>query len=249
MKLGTLENGLAKKANGRKRRKRRNTTAAAKPARRRNVSLASAKSILKRNGLKAVSTMANGRKRKHHRKHRRNGLVTARRSNGFFGNTRSDAMQVLQLGAGALGVKAVGRGLSNIVAPFLSQVGLGNYAGIITDAGLALFVAPWVADKISRGSSKMVRLGGLLTVALDGVEMFAPGVLGFNPFNNTPIVMTPNGAAVAPAAVAQIAADVEAGRTSAAKVGNVMYQLDSAGAMGGSDNFAGQYDTAPELVL
>lgn len=252
MKLGILENGLRKSANGkRKRRRRRNPSTVAKaknPARRRSVSLSSAKAVLKRNGLKATS-LSNGHRKHKRRKHRRNGLTTTRRNNGFFGNTRSDATQVLQLGAGALGTKAAGRAISGILAPFLSQVGLGGYAGIITDGAIALFVAPWVADKVSRGSGKMVRLGGLLAVALDGVEMLAPGVMSFNPFNNAPIVMTGAGPAVTPGAVAQIAADVEAGRTSAAKVGSVMFQLDSAGAQGGSNNYAGEYATAPELVL
>lgn len=251
MKLGIMENGVARQANGRKRkrRRRRNPTSAAKPARRRNISLASAKSILKKNGLKAVSTQANGRRRKR-RKHRRNGLPTVRRNNGFFGNTKSDATQVLQLGAGALGTKAVGRGLSGFVSPFLSQVGLGQYAGIIVDAGVALFIAPWVADKLSRGSGKMVRLGGLLTVALDGVEMFAPGALSFNPFNASPIVMTGQGAAVAPAAVAQIAADVANSSNPAAvaaKVGQAMYQLDTVGAQGGAHDYAAADDL--DLVL
>lgn len=254
-KMGIMENGYKRSANPRKKRRRRNpsaTVARAKNPARRSVSLSSAKAVLKRNGLKAVSTMANGRKHKRRHK-RRNGLATVpRRSNGFFGNTKGDAIQVAQLGVGALGTKALGRALAGFVGPLLAQVGMGGYVGIITDAGVALLIAPWVADKISRGSAKMVRLGGLLTVGLDVVEMFAPGALSFNPFNNAPIVATPGGLGVTPGAVAQIAADVANSanpQAAAAHVGGVMYQLDTAGAQGGGNQYAGQYDSAPELVL
>lgn len=252
-KIGIVENGLRKRR-GTKRR-RRNPVAVAKaknPARRRSISLASARSVIKKNGLKAVSMKANGRKK--HKRRRRNGLVTSKaigsRRNGFFGNTKSDAKQVLSLGAGALGVKAVGRALSAVIQPFLAQIGAGNYATIITDAGLALFVAPYVGAKLAGNeAAKMVRLGGLLVVGLDLVEQFAPNALGLNPFNNSPIVMTGAGAAVAPAAVAALAKDVETGRTTAAKVGQAMRSLDAAGAQasgGGSNYISG---ASPELVV
>lgn len=251
-KMGIVENGLKK--HKRTKRRRRNPLTAAKitknPARR-SISLVSAKSVLKKNGLKAISLKANPHKRRKHRKHRNGVAVVSTRRNGFFGNTKGDAVQVLQLGAGALGVKAVGRALSGVIAPFLSQIGVGNYAEIITDAGLALFVAPFVADKVSRGSGKMVRLGGLLTVGLDIVEMFAPNFMSFNPFNTSPIVMTGSGAAVAPAAVAQLAADVANSpnpQAAAAKVGGVMAQLDAAGAQG---QYTSNYTNgaSPELVV
>jgi len=249
-KVGYVENGLRKR---RTHKRRRNPSVAAKvknPARR-SVSLSTAKSIIAKNGLKAVSlkAVANGRKRKHH-KRRRNGVVTATRRNGFFGNTKGDAKQVLALGAGALGVKAVGRMLQGFVSPILSQIGVGQYAEIITDLGLTLFVVPFVGKKVGGSEgAKMARLGGLLTVTLDAVEMFAPNFLSLgNPFNNAPIVMTGAGAAVSPAAVAQIAADVQSGATSAAKVAGVMRALDSGGAQ--VNNTGGYINSGePTLVM
>lgn len=231
-KMGIVENGLK-----RRKKSRRNPSTAAKvtaknPARR-SISLASAKSVLKKNGLRAMSlkSVANGRKR--HKKRRRNGVEMVRaKRNGFFGNTKGDAVQVLQLGAGAIGVKVVGGAVSGVVSPVLSQIGLGGYASIITDAALAIFVAPMVADKVSRGSGKMVRLGGLLTVALDGVEMFFPNLLSFSPFNTNPVVMTGSGAAIAPAAVAQLAQGVASSsnpQAAAARVTSLMAAADSAG--------------------
>jgi len=244
-KMGIVENGLRKRRTHKKRRNPSVVAKAKNPARR-SVSLASARAVIKKNGLKTVRVSANP-KRKHKRR-RRNGLVTTTRRNGFFGNTKGDAKQVLALGAGALGVKAAGRALSGFVSPILSQIGVGQYAEIITDLGLTLFVVPFVGKKVGGGeAAKMARLGGLLTVALDAVEMFAPNVLSFNPFNNAPIVMTGGGAAVSPQAVAQIAADVESGATSAAKVAGVMRSLDAAGAQ--SVNTGIYANDVPEAML
>lgn len=254
MKYGLVENGLKRK---RKARKRRNpaTVAKAKNPARRSVSLASAKSVAKRNGLKMVSVSNPKRKTK---RRKRNGLVkasTITRRNGILGNTKSDAKQVATLGIGAVATKIMGRIAQSFVSPYLAQVGVGQYAEIIVDGAVALVVTPFLAGKIVRGgdTAKMARLGGLLVVGLDVVEAFAPNALQWNPFNTNPVVVGGGGVGVAPAAVAQIAAGVASSsnpQMAAAKVGNAMLSLDTAGAQGFAQDDSYQAATyAPELVL
>lgn len=260
-KMGIVENGLTK-TRRRRRNPRATTTGVAKrsnPVKRRSISKASALSVLKKNGLKAVSikSVANGRKRK---RRRRNGLVTRSaaprtgifRNNGLLGNSKQTVKNVAALGVGAVFTKIVGQLVNGFTAPYLSQMGVGNYSQIICDAGVALIVTPLVAAKVVRGSGetpKMASLGGALVVGLDVVGKFAPGVLQYNPFVTNSIVMTPGGAAVAPATVAALAAGVANSSNpsaAAAKVGSAMAALNTTQVR--PTDFAGRPRTG-DLVL
>lgn len=244
-KMAILENGISRKA--KKRNPARKSTGTAKsknPARRRVVSLASAKSVLKRNGLKAVSrTLANGKhkRRRHHKKHR-NGITTTRR-NGMFGNTKSDVKQVGSLVGGALVTKLVGQVIKSFAAPYIAKIAIvGNYSGIICDLAAALVVTPFVVGKVVKqaDASKLSRLGGLTVVALDAIGQFFPSALQYNPFTTSPVVLTGQGATILPAAVAQIANSVANSadpNAAAAKVSGAMAYLNTTQAR--RTNFAG----------
>lgn len=257
-KMGIVENGLRR----RRRARRKNPTVAAtvrtKNPARRTVSLASAKAVAKRNGLKLVSTkaVANGRKR--HKRRRRNGIsVTSitRRSNGLLGNTKSDAKQVAVLGGGALATKMIGRVVLSFAQSILSSIGVGNYAEIIVDGATALIITPFIAGKLVKGSDvqKMARLGGLLVVGLDLVEAFAPNALQWNPFNTSPVIMGANGqAGITPSAVAAIAQGVANSlnpTAEAAKVTGALAVLESGQGWANTDSYTDGYMPQPELVL
>ncbi len=248
-KIGLVENGLRRRRRTTRRRRNpitaaKGSTAKAKNPARRAVSLASAKAVIKRNGLKTVSrTAANPKRRRHHK--RRNGVASATTRytsrNGIFGNTKHDAKQVGLVLAGAAATKIIGRIASPFLAPYLAQMGIGKYAEIATDTAIALLVVPFLAEKFVGGGrsggdvGKNARLGSLLVVGLDIIQTVAPSALAYNPFNTSPVVMTGSGAAVTPAAVAQIAAGVanSANPTAAAaKVGQAMVSLDTSGAQG-----------------
>lgn len=254
-KLGLVENGVKRRGKKRRRRNPTATTPRAKnPAKRRAISVASAKAVLKRNDLKVVSkSVANPKRKRHHK--RRNGISTAAitRRNGILGNTKGDAKTVGAVLGGAIFTKTVGRLLSGYVAPYLSQLGIGKYSEIVVDGAVALLITPFVASKVVKGGdiAKQARLGGLLVVGLSAIEAIAPSVLQYNPFVTSPVVMTGGGAAITPAAVAQIAAGVANSSDpaqAAAKVGNAMMSLDAGGAQyaGVQNSYAGP---APELVL
>lgn len=254
-KIGLVENGLKKH----RKAKRRNPTSVAKVAKknpaRRTITSASVKSYAKRNGLKLVSkTVANGKKRKHHRKHKRNGLTTAvtTRRNGLFGNTRHDATNVAALGGGLFLTKFIGNLVSGYIQPLLAKIGLGNYSNIVTNAGIAIIVIPMIAKRTIPKQSDMLRLGGLFATGLSILEQVAPSVLSqINPFNTSPIIMTNNGAAIPPSTVSQIAAGVAQSDNpvlAAARVGNAMNQLDAAGAQGFARNFMSSVNE-PQVVL
>jgi len=200
MEMKILRNGLKTSSNRkRKSRKRRNpATATAKPvARKRNgVSKTSVASYAKKNGLKLVKKSAANPKRKRSRK-RRNGLAVVKtRNNGFFGNTKQDAKQVLALGAGAIGTKFVGNLVNGFISPYAASFGVGSYTDLIADGMVAIVVTPYVARMIGGNEAqKMARLGGLLIVALDVINKFFPQV-NVNPFNNAPIVINSSGQAL-----------------------------------------------------
>ncbi len=260
-KMGIVENGLKRR---RKSRRRRNPTAVAKtrknPARR-SVSLASAKAVAKRNGLKLVSTktVANGRKRVKRR--RRNGVTATRstsylsRRNGLLGNSKQDTKKVGTILAGAVATKTLSRIILGFAAPYLAQVGAGNYGELIVDFVVAVVVTPFIATKVVSGgeTAKDARIGGLLVVGLTAIGQFAPSILQYNPFVTSPVVITNAGAGLTPAAVAQIAAGVASSgnpQAAAAKVGNAMLALDSAGAQGYvPSNGAIASRRSPTLVL
>lgn len=241
-KIGYTRNGVKRRtatataANPRKRRRRRNPLATvANPRRktrrkrRNSVSAASVKAFAKRNGLKLTKTS------------RRNG-VTSRRQNGLFGNTKADAKKVTALLAGGVGVKTVGRMLQTFTAKYLAQLGLGAYNELVVDAVLALLVAPKVASKFG-GSEAAVfaRYGGLLAVAYDIIEIFAPDLVTniWNPFGGSGAVVLANGqTALPPASVAAIVNSTNASATDKAKVAGAMRQLQSGGGYGGFE--AGQ---------
>ncbi len=235
--LGLVENGVRRRRKSRRRRNpiTKTTTRAKKNPTRRKVSLSSARAVAKRNGLKLVSKSVSNPKRRKHRR-RRNGLTTAVRTrrNGFFGNTRGDAKTVGTVLAGAIATKTIARIVLGYAAPYLAQVGLGKYSEIVVDAVTALTITPFIAKHLVSGGdvAKNARLGGLLVVGLSAIEAVAPSVLQYNPFVTSPVVMTGGGAAVSPAAVAQIAAGVANSAdpsAAAAKVGNAMMQIGAAG--------------------
>jgi hypothetical protein len=230
--MGKMRNGIKKK-NGAKKNgvaKKRNP-----------ISLARAKAVIKKNGLKAVSK--NGSKKKHHKRHgkKRNGIVAVSRTrNGLLGNTRSDAKQVAYLGAGALLTKTGGRLLSNLISPYMAQFGMGKYTEVIADLGIAIVAVPWIANKVGGRTgdlAKHARLGGLLAASLTLVGEIAPSALAFNPFNTSPVVLANGQTMVTPKAVAQIVAQTDASASDKAKVAGAMAALESGRGVGSS--FAG----------
>lgn len=224
---GEVQNGLTKRKNS-SRRKNSTTT---KRKRRNGTTKAGALSFAKKNGLKLVSkTVANGHKKKHHRRKKRNGITTvsARKRNGIFGNTKHDATQVVSL-LGGMGVTKIGGGIiGNFVSPYVSQLGAGNYGGLIGELAMALLVVPMITKKISPSSVQNARLGGLAVVGLSLVEKFGGTTLaGLNPFNSNPIVMGGGGAAIAPGAVAQLVNNTSATPQEKAQVAGAMRALAS----------------------
>lgn len=249
-KMGLVENP----AKRRKRRRARNPVAAKvakkNPARRRTTNLATVKSVAKRNGYKLakIGSVSNPKRRRKHHK-RRNGLSTVSRRNGLLGNTKADAKQVGTILAGAAATKMLGKILNSFLSPYLAQVGVGAYSEIVTNAGAALFVIPFLATKFVRGGdvAKNARIGGLLVVGLDVINQFFPSVMGYSPFNTSPVVLTANGPAITPAAAAQLAAGVAQSNNpvaAAAAVGHAMGQLQNGGGMGGAyqDTVSGNID-------
>jgi hypothetical protein len=192
--LKLVQNGRKRKTT---RKRRRNTTAVTKTVankrrRKRNgASSASVKSFATRNGLKLVKrTAANGRKR-HKRRSKRNGTIM-QRSNGLLGNSKETIISVASLLIG-LGVTKVE---SSILTPMaqnlLGNLGLGNFAKPLIEAGLAVTVNKWAAEAVKKGSGKYVMYGGLAMALMDVVEAFLPQTSAYNPFasaNNTPVVI------------------------------------------------------------
>lgn len=198
MEMKLLKNGLKKSTNRKRRTKKRgkrNPTTAAKTVRR-TTTKAGATAFAKRNGLKLVKKSAANPKRRKSRK-RRNGLtVTRTAKNGFFGNTKNDAKQVLSVLGGMVGTKLAGSTLNSIVASYLASFGVGNYSDLIVDGFVALTVTPYVAQMVAgQEAKKLARLGGLAVVVLDAIAKFFPQ-LNINPFNNAPIVINSNGQAL-----------------------------------------------------
>jgi len=241
MEMKILQNGLKTSSNRKrkrkstKRRKRNPAVAvAAKPvARKRNgVSVSRAKAVLKKNGLKAVSTKAVGNRKKSKRR-RRNGLTVTRTArNGFFGNTKSDAMQVAALGGGALLTQFVGNLINQFAAPYAASFGIGQYSGLISKGITAVLITPYAVGMVSKkgDSVKMARLGGLLVVGLDLVAQFFPQV-NLNPFNNSPVLINSNGAALlTPQGATSLAAAAGADPNTVAKMAGAIQAVT-----GGSD--------------
>lgn len=201
---GYYQNGVKRKT--RKRRKRNGTAARstvkakANSAKRRTISVASARAVLKRNGLKAVSRTAANPKRKRHHKRKRNGVTVVRSSrNGIFGNTKHDAMQVGSVVGGMAATKLISKIITPFAAPWAAKIGVGQYTELLVDAGVALMVVPFIAGKVSRNADvrKLSRLGGLVVVGIDAIDQFAPASFqSLNPFSSMgPIVVGPNGQA------------------------------------------------------
>lgn len=230
-----VQNGLTKSKNGRRRKrrtKRNGTTAAAKaPARRNGTTKAGAKAWAKRNGMVVMTkTVANG-KRKHHRRKKRNGTVSAgvsRSRNGILGNSKHDVRQVVGLLGGMASTKIIGNILSNFASPYIAQLGIGNYVGIISEGAVALLLVPMIAKKVgNQNDAQNARLGGLATVGLSLIDQVGGGTFlsGLNPFNSSPIVMANGVAAVAPAQVAALVANTSATASEKAAVTGAMRAL------------------------
>jgi hypothetical protein len=228
--LKLIENGIAKKANG-KRRKRRGRrrnpslgTGSTKRVVRRNgrTTKAGAASFAKRNGLKLVKR-TNG-KRKHHRRKRRNGVSAVRRvSNGIFGTGSSIVKKTLTLTGGAIATNIGGNYIATMLSPYLSQFGLGQYTDLITQALVAYFGVPYLA-RLLKQDAEMARLGGFLSVTLTALNKFFPQFASLNPFANSAIVVNPNGQiALTGDAVKQVAAAAAA--DTAAKVSGFADQM------------------------
>lgn len=220
---GEIQNGLRKSS--------RRKNSAAKPKRRNGTTKAGAISWAKKNGMKVVSkSVANGHKRKHHRKHkRRNGIAAVSRSrNGIFGNTKHDARQVISLLGGMGATKVLSGILSNFISPYIAQVGAGAYGGIIAEGVIAVFVVPPIAKKIGNPSdAQNARLGGLAVVGLSLIEKFGGGgfLSGLSPFNSSPIVMAGNTPLLTPQAASQLVANTSASRAEKAVVAGAMQAL------------------------
>ena len=239
-KLGTVKNGLRKKA--RAKRKNPVTAKSASIRKRSSLSLLRVKGFAKKNGLKLVAkgtplAKAQNPKRRKHKK-RRNGLQSggfSLRRNGLLGNSKADVKQVATIGVGGVVTKMVGGFLDSFLAPQIAKVGAGQYSLIISDAIVALTLVPMVAQKIGgNNAARDARVGGMLAVGFDLVEMFIPQALGWNPFNQSQGVVVANGQnALTPAAVAQIVAATDASPATKAKVAGAMQQLQSGGSFAG----------------
>lgn len=241
-KMAVVQNGAK-----RRRTKRRNGTAgkaatvkARKNPARRVTTLAAAKAAAKRNGLVIVSkTVANGRRKKRRGgKRRRNGLQTAaaytRSRNGLLGKTKNDARVVGGVLGGAVATKLLSRIVVPFVAPYMAQVGAGSFTEIVVDGAIALIAIPLAVGKLSPKDMGNARLGGLLVVAIDGIEMVAPNLLGYNPFNTSAVVVANGQALVTPKAVAAIVEATDASPASKAQVAGAMSQLSSGTGGGGA---------------
>lgn len=228
---GTAKNGTAK--NGSKKKgdaKKKNPSP--------SLSMSRVKSFLQKNGLK---TMPRGK----------NPATVARSRNGILGNTKSDAKQVGFLMLGAAITKGAGRFLAGFIAPHLSRMSLGKYTTIIADGVVALVAVPFIGQKtLGKEAATFGRLGGLVVMGIDAVNVFAPDTLGqYNPFiDMTPIVLANGQPAFAPEAVAVIAdeiANADDPQAAAAKVKGAVYQMDGAfafdsGGFGsGSEGYSG----------
>lgn len=227
-----VRNGVA---NPRKRRKRRNpttTTATANPRRRRRRRNPSA-SVTTRAANPAKATV-NPRKRRRRRNPstaitKANPRRRRRRRNGVFGDTKSEAKQVLSILGGLAGTKVIGGIASPYVAQLLAYVGMSRFAQPVTDAAVALVAVGPVAGMVGgRESAKLARLGGLAVAGLDLLQMILPSGFAYSPFavNSTPIVLSGGGITpstakqIAQAAVAEVAAGNNASNT-ASKVGMI----------------------------
>ena len=242
-KMAVVQNGT------KKRTKRRNGTAgktASVKARKKNparrgTTLAGAKSFAKKNGLVIVSkTVANGRRKKRRGsgRKRRNGLATAAgytsRRNGLLGKTKNDARVVGGVLGGAVATKLISRIVVPFVAPYMAQVGAGSFTEIVVDGAIALVAIPLAVGKVSPKDMGNARLGGLLVVAIDAIEMVAPNLLGYNPFNTSAVVVANGQALVTPKAVAAIVEATDASPQSKAQVAGAMSQLSSGTGGGGA---------------
>lgn len=234
MEMVKVQNGVS---NPRRRKRRRNpvkrtatATAKANPRKRR---------VKRRRNPVTATVRATVNPRKRRVKRRRNPVVVTRKRNGIgrkrngiFGDTKADAKNVLALAGGLVGTKIAG----GIAAPYAAQalaiVGMGKFAKPITDGVLAVTVTPMVAGMIGGSDAKkMARLGGLVLVVLDIVEILLPQGFAYNPFtsaNSTPIVLQGQTAALVNAATQDVAnAAINAANNANAKLAGIM--ADSGG--------------------
>jgi hypothetical protein len=241
-KMAVVQNGTKRRTKKRNGVARKTATVKAKrnPARR-VTTLAAAKAAAKRNGLVIVSkTVANGRRKKRRGsgRKRRNGLATAagytRSRNGLLGKTKNDARVVGGVLGGAVATKLLSRIVVPFVAPYMAQVGAGSFTEIVVDGVIALVAIPLAVGKLSPKDMGNARLGGLLVVAIDGIEMVAPNLLGYNPFNTSAVVVANGQALVTPKAVAAIVEATDASPASKAQVAGAMSQLSSGTGGGGA---------------
>lgn len=180
-----------------------------------------------RSSSPVLKSVANPKRRSTKRR-RRNGIVTRRR-NGILGDTKRDVKNVVSLTGGAITTNVLGNTLAGMIAPYLSSVGIGNYASIVSQLAIALFGVPYVARALGgQDAASMARLGGLLSVTLDVLGTFFPSFNSLNPFASAPIVVGNSGqVAVSPAAVKAIAG--AAANETAQKVAGAMELAQSAG--------------------
>lgn len=182
-----VRNGIAKKANPKRRKK----------ARRRNpatVKATASKAVAnprRRRRRNPVALVANPRRRRR---------TTRRRRNGLFGDTKETVSTVMALGAGMITTK-IGAGiLTPLVSRFLTQVGVGQFSQILSEGAVAVLAVAPIARKVAgQNAGKFAMLGGLAITALDALDMILPDSVPLNPFSvnsqplvlNQPTVITP----------------------------------------------------------
>lgn len=219
MELKLVRNGTKKVAN--KRRRRNTATTVKKVAnkrrkRRNGTSLLQAKSAAKKNGMKLVAMKRVSNKRRHHRKHKRNGTIR-KVNNGMFGNSKETIVSVVSLLAGLGVTKVESAILTPIAQQALSILGLQNFARPIIEGGMALTVNKWAADAIKKGSGKFVMYGGLAMALMSLAEQFLPSLSTYNPFsssNGMPLVLSSGNTAVVDAKTAAALAAASGARLS-----------------------------------
>ena len=181
MKL--VENGVRRKRRSNP-KKRRNTT-----------TITQARATAKRNGFKLVKAGTPTRTVSNPKRRRRR-VTRRRKNNGLLGDTKETVTAVASLGGGMVASKIAGGLATPFTQRFLTPLGVGNYAQIITEAVLAVVVISPIARKIAGAkAAKFAMLGGLTSAGLNVLDMFMPDTLPLNPFalsNSQPVILAPS---------------------------------------------------------
>lgn len=195
---------------------RKNGSRSKNPASKRTTTRPMAAGWAKANGYKLVKKTAANTTKSNPKRKRKKRRTRKRRNNGIFGDTKAEIKTVSSLVGGVVGTRIAGGIVSPYAARVLAYLGLQNFAQIAADGTVAVLVTPYIAGMIAGAEAKKyARLGGLVVVGLDILEMLLPEDFSVNPFssvNTNPIVVganrlidTAGGAALAAKAAENVA--------------------------------------------